>query len=148
MREKVKYYRQQLHNYVEQLSDLRIVGLLIFLCVALLISWSGIKVIDTNYVLQKQNAQLQQQDNIQNLTNENLALQNEYYNTNQYLELQARQQLGLGEPGETELLVPESVALEHTVNLSDGQQLAAKTAAQQPTYQRNFQAWMDFFLHR
>jgi cell division protein FtsB len=149
MHEKIKAYRERLHTYTEQLSDLRVIGLLVFLSIALLISWSGIKVIDTNYGLQQQIAQLQQQNAIQQLTNSNLALQNEYYNTNQYLDVEARQDFGLAAPGETALIVPLSVALAHTVNLPNSQQQqAVKTNTKQPAYQRNFQAWMDFFLHR
>lgn len=142
-------YRQRLRQYGEQLSDIRVVGLLVFLGITLLITWSGVKAIDTNYGLQKQVATLQQQNAIQKLTNGNLALQNEYYNTNQYLEIAARESFGLGESGETELLVPTSVAMADTTTLTNPeQQQTVKAANKQPVYQRNFEAWMDFFLHR
>jgi cell division protein FtsB len=147
--EQVHQYRQQVLQYSEQLSDIRVVGLLIFLGITLLITWSGVKAIDTNYGLQKQVATLQQQNTNQKLTNSNLALQNDYYNTNQYLEVAARQSFGLGEPGETELLVPTSVAMADTTTLTNPeQQLAAKAVSKQPVYQRNFESWMDFLLHR
>jgi cell division protein FtsB len=146
---KLQEYRQKTSQLSEQLSDIRVVGLLVFLGVTLLIAWSGVKAIDTNYGLQKQVATLQQQNAIQKLTNSNLALQNDYYNTNQYLDVEARQAFGLGAPGETEILIPNSVALAHTTTLPNTeQQLTAKAASKQPTYQRNFEAWMDFFLHR
>ena len=102
--------------------------------------------IDANYVLQKQIAELQQQNDLQQLENNNLALQNDYYNSDQYLELSARQNFGLGAPGETELVVPTNVALSYTV--PEPKTSTAKPNAQPPTYQRNFQAWVDFFLHR
>jgi cell division protein FtsB len=147
--EQVEQYRQRASHYGEQLSDIRVVGLLVFLGITLLITWSGVKAIDTNYGLQKQVATLQQQDTIQKLTNSNLALQNDYYNTNQYLEIAARESYGLGEPGETELLIPTSVAMADTTTLTNPEQQQAATAAsKQPEYQRNFEAWMDFLLHR
>ena len=148
MRQKLKQHWQNVKDYLRQLSDLRVIGLLIFLVVALLISWSGIKVIDSNYVLQQQIAQLQQHDDIQKLNNENLALQNDYYQSNQYLELEARADFGLGAPGETELIVPNSVAMSHTVNLPSNQQQVQPPQVKQPKYQQNFQDWMNFFLHR
>jgi cell division protein FtsB len=147
--EKIREYRQIVRQWTDQLSDIRVIGLLVFLGITLLITWSGVKAIDTNYGLQKQVATLEQQNDIQKLTNSNLALQNDYYNTNQYLELAARQSFGLGAPGETELLIPTSVALADTTTLTNPeQQQAAKAVNKQPAYQRNFEAWMDFLLHR
>ncbi len=115
----------------------------------LLISWSGVKVIDTNYNLQKQITQYQQQNDLQKLSNTNMKLENQYYQTNQYLDISARQNFGLAAPGETVLNVSTSVALAHTVELEDTEQaLATKTKAKRPAYQRNFQSWINFLLHR
>ncbi len=143
---KIKNY-QNYYPFLEQFRDVRAAGLLVFLVIVLLISWSGVKAIQTNYELQKQISALQQVNQVQELQNNNLKLQNEYYNTTQYLELTARQNFGLGAPGETELIVPKSVALKNTVNLS-GANSGQKPTSKQPIYQRNFQAWMDFLLHR
>jgi cell division protein FtsB len=149
MREKLKLYQQNVRAYGANLRDVRTIGLMMFLVIVLLISWSGVKAIDTNYALQKQISELDQQVQVQNLKNNNLKLQNEYFNTPQYLELAARQNFGLAAPGETALIVPASVALAHTITLPDAEQTqTAKTKAKQPPYQRNFQAWMNFFLHR
>src|ERR1700722_10921071 len=90
----------------QSLRDLRTVGLLVFVVIVLLITWSGIKTIQSNYGFDKQVATMRQQNQVQQLENNNLRLQNEYYTSNQYLELSARQELGLGLPGETELIVP------------------------------------------
>jgi cell division protein FtsB len=144
---KLEQYLTPVRAYVLSLRDVRNVGLLVFTVIVLLISWSGVKAVQTNYGLQKQIAQLQQENAVQNLEDTNLALQNQYYTTNQYKEVTARQNLGLGMAGETELLVPRGVALEHTVQ----QPSAAAVTSQvpkQPFWQRNFQAWINFFLHR
>jgi cell division protein FtsB len=149
MQQKIKQYQEKLEKYTDQLHDIRVVGLLSFALIVLLISWSGVRAIDTNYVLQKQISQLEQQNQVDNLSNNNLRLQNQYFNTNQYLELSARQNFGLALPGEKELLVPTSVALANTTELPDSERVQADTTrAKQPAYQRNFQAWMNFFLHR
>jgi cell division protein FtsL len=140
---------EKIYDYALQFRDVRAVGLLFFLVIVLLISWSGVKVIDTNYRLQKQISQMDQQNQVQQLTNTNLKLENEYYQTNQYLDISARQSFGMAAPGETVINVPTSVALAHTVDLPNTEQVEArKTRAKQPAYQRNFQSWMNFLFHR
>ena len=133
--------------YILSLRDVRNVGLLAFTVIVLLISWSGVKSIQTNYGLQKQISQLQQEGQVQNLENADLALQNQYFTTSQYLEITARENFGLGEPGETELLISQSVALAHTVK-QPGVDTVASAIPKQPTWQRNSEAWINFFLHR
>jgi cell division protein FtsB len=144
---KIDRYSARLQAYVLTLRDIRNVGLLVFTVIVLLISWSGIKTIQTNYGLQKQISQLNQENQVQSLENTNQHLQNQYYSTNQYLEITARQNLGLGAPGETELLVPKNVALAHTVKMPESASVKAGVP-NQPLWQRNFEAWMNFLLHR
>jgi len=149
MKAKIKQTWANLEKYTDQLQDVRVLGLLTFMVIVVLIAWSGANAIDTNYGLQRQISQFEQQNQVKELANTNLQLQNEYFNSSQYLELAARQNFGLAMPGETELIVPTTVALAHTVDLQNSeQQQSAKTSAKQPSYQRNFQAWINFFLHR
>jgi cell division protein FtsB len=143
-----RQYKHQVVSIVNKLNDVRFVGQLLFLVVVLLISWSGVKVIQTNYGLQKQISVLQQQNELQQLKNKNLALQNQYYDSNQYLELSARQNFGLAAAGEKEIIVPPQVALSYTVNLPQTTPTTDSAQAKQPAYQRNFESWVNFFLHR
>ncbi len=132
---------------ISQLRDVRVVGLLVFVVIVLLVSWSSISVIQTNYDLQKQIAQLEEQNQVRQLENDNQKLRNQYYGTDQYLELQVRRQFGKAAPGETLVIIPKDVALSKVKPLAQD----AKDQTQQPnkpTYQKNFEAWMDFFLHR
>jgi cell division protein FtsB len=140
-------YQQRAVTFLKRLNDVRFAGQVVFVVIVLLISWSGVKTIQSNYNLQKQITALGQQNQLQQLQNDNLALQNQYYNSNQYLELSARQNFGLAAPGETELIVPQNVALAHTVNLPSPTKTVTATA-QKPAYQRNFESWVNFFLHR
>lgn len=148
-KEKAKYWQQKLWVYSDSLRDMRVVGLIVFVVIVLLISWSGVKVIDSNYRLQRQISGLEQQNEIQKLMNRNQKLENAYYESRQYMDISARQNFGLASPGEIVLTVPKQVALKHTVDLPNiEQQETAKARSQQPAYQRNFQAWMNFLLHR
>jgi cell division protein FtsL len=146
MLNKIKTYYQSF-NW-KSIKDLRTLGLIVFAVVVLLITWSGVKTIQSNYDLQNQIAALQKQNQVQQLENENLQLENNYYSTNQYLELSARQDLGLGKTGETELIVPEAVAIAHLAPVAVSQYSSVKTNLNQSSYQKNFESWMNFFLHR
>jgi cell division protein FtsB len=133
--------------YVLTLRDVRNVGVLVFTVILLLITWSGVKAIQTNYGLEKQISRLQQENDVGTLDNANLSLQNQYFLSDQYKEVTARQNLGLGTAGETELLISKEVALSHTVHQKSTE--AAKTSVPEQTFwQRNFQEWVNFFLHR
>jgi cell division protein FtsB len=142
------HYKQTVLAIVNRLNDVRFVGQLLFLIIVLLVSWSGVKVIQANYGLQKQISVLKQQNNVQQLQNENLALQNQYYNSNQYLELSARANFGLAAAGEKEIIVPRQVALNYTVNLPSLNATTISSKSRQPVYQTNFESWVNFFLHR
>ncbi len=148
MLEKIK--KIQKYSIWHNLHDVRFLGFIVFGLLVLLASWSGVNVIETNYEPQKQAAQIDQQNVVQQLVNTNLKLQNEYYNTDTYLELTARKQFGKGALGETLLLVPKSVALAHAKALPEEKSATVSASSQdnRPFYQKNFNAWMDFFFHR
>ncbi len=140
-------YEEPLKAYILSLRDVRNVGSLAFVVLVLLISWSGAKAIQTNYQLQQQVGKLGEEIEVAKLQNSNQKLQNAYYSTSQYREITARQNFGLAAPGEVELLVPKEVALAHTAAMPDTEKTAA-IAKKKPFWQQNFEAWMDFFLHR
>jgi cell division protein FtsL len=148
MQEKLKPYFTQIYAFILRLQDVRFAGQVLFVIVVLLISWSGVKAIESNYQLQRQISGLKQQTDIQKLKNTNLKLQNEYFNTNQYLELSARQNFGLAAPGEKEIIVPKDVALAHTVPLPQITEEAKPATTKQSRFEQNYQAWVNFFMHR
>ncbi len=140
-------YKALVLTFFNRLNDIRFVGQLLFVIIVLLVSWSGVKSIQTNYGLQKQITGLKQQNEIQQLQNDNLQLQNQYYNTNQYLELSARQNFGLAVSGEKEIIVPQQVALAHTIDLPNTNS-QTQTTSSKSTMQNNIDSWINFFLHR
>ena len=140
-------YKDQALAFLQRLSDVRFAGQVVFVIIVLMISWSGVKTIQTNYGLQKQITALNQQNDLQKLQNDNLALKNRYFNSNQYLELSARENFGLAAPGEKEIVVPPQVAQAYTIDFT-GKSKDDSAKAKPPVYQRNFESWVDFFLHR
>ena len=129
------------------LTDARALGLLAFGVVALLVTWSGIKVVQTNYELEKKISVAKQRNSIEQLENENLKLKNQYYESDQYLELAARRQLGKAAPGEKLYTVPENVALSKTIETDlKSSTEKAETQEKKPMLQQNFSDWMDFLF--
>ncbi|HET9721884.1 MAG TPA: septum formation initiator family protein [Candidatus Saccharimonadales bacterium] len=134
----------------KQLLDVRNIGLYIFGVIVVAIAWSSAKAVQNNYQLQRQIATLQQQNTVLQLQNDNTKLQNKYYQTDQYLDLSARQNLGLAAPGEKVLIVPKSVALKYvdpSLDKTDSTNAGAATD-NRPKYIKNLEAWRDFLLGR
>lgn len=135
--------------HVKEMRDVRVLGLNVFVVLVVLVSWSGVNVIQTNYDLQKKIARIEQENTVRQLENSNLKLRNQYYDTDQYLELTARRQLGRAMPGETLLLVPKEVALTHSVEpLTQTQKDVEQAKPHKPAYQQNFEAWVEFLFNR
>jgi cell division protein FtsB len=136
-------------SFVRNFRDVRSLGLIVFAAIVLLVSWSGVKAIQSNYKLEQQISQLRQENDVQQLQNNNQKLKNQYYGTSQYLELAARQNFGLAAPGEKELIVPKDVAMAHVRGVAVATAAQASEAPKkQPFYQRNIQTWLNFFLRR
>jgi len=141
-----KFAAQQM----KQLNDVRNIALYLFVLIVLAIAWSSVKTIQNNYELQKAISTLKQQNEVIQLTNQNIDLQNKYLQTDQYLELAARQSLGLAAPGEKVLLVPKNVAMKY-VDPSLSKQTNQDPAHSLDTrskYIKNLETWRDFLLGR
>jgi cell division protein FtsB len=136
------------HPWLQEMRDVRVLGFMVFGIILVLVSWSTVGIIQTNYELQKRIARLEQQNQVYELENTNLMLKNEYYNTDQYLEITARKQFGRAAPGEKMYIVPKNIALQHTVPMPTPEEKAPVAPSPKSRYQKNFEAWMDFFFHR
>lgn len=145
------YMQKNKNNLLERLkmaSDARFWGLLAFGLISVLITWSGIKVVQTNYDLEKKISVAKQKNDIQKLENENLKLKNRYYESSQYLELSARRQFGKSAPGERLYNVPAEVALSKTVEPLNSSQKTNNTIRTEPQsgVQHNFDSWVEFLF--
>lgn len=133
------------------MTDVRNVGFYIFAVIVLAIAWSGIKTVQNNYDLQKQISFLKQQNEVLKLSNQTTGLESRFYETDQYLELAARQNLGLAAPGETVMLVPKAVAMKYvdpSLSPVPATVQTDSTDSDKSKFARNFQDWRDFLLGR
>lgn len=146
----VEKIKSTVFDFVKRLSDVRFLGQVIFVIIVLLVSWSTSKAIQTNYDLQRDIAQKQKVNDLQKLKNENLKIQNQYLQTDEYLELAARQQLGKAAPGETLIVIPKETAMKYTVasSIKTDAELQQTVDNEKPFYQKNLEAWGKFFFRR
>lgn len=100
--------------------------------------WSTMGALQSNYVLQDQVDILRSQVEASKLESETLELENSYFASDEYLELQARKQLGKAAPGEHMLILPTNTVSDSTA-ASAGKSRVVFTSS-------NFQAWMNFFF--
>ena len=133
-----KAFQSTLH-FIRRLGDMRFLGQVIFVIIVLLVSWSTAKAIQQNYDVQKQVAAKQKENEVQKLKNENLKIKNKYLETDEYLEITARRQLGKAAPGETVVVIPKDIAMKYTVESSfkPDDQIQQEAEEDEPTYQRN-----------
>ncbi len=112
------------------------------LLIALLITiswvWGTVGAIQQNFILQQQVDSLGQKIAYQELENQTMKFQKQYYQSSEYLELSARDHLNKASPGEKLLVLPANT-------VSD------KPSAPQPittpiTKRSNFQQWLYFLF--
>ena len=112
--------------------------IIILIIVVAVVAWVAmtIQVLNNNYKLQRQvdNANLDNQ--ITELQNENLKLEQKYYQTDEYLELSARSLLGKALPGEHMVILPK---VAHTDNNNEHSGRATVTKS-------NLDQWLDFLF--
>lgn len=117
----------------------------IVVAVALIIgaswAWGSIEMMQRNYNLQKElDTKLREQKLIE-LETQNLALQQRYYKSSEYQELSVRERVGLANPGEKALILPEN-----TQAAKDADGAAAEISRQPSQPASNFQQWMNFLF--
>lgn len=133
---------------IEPFIDVRVFGLIIFGVIMVLVSWSGLKVLQTNYELEKKISQLSQRNTVQQLENENLKLRNKYLESDQYLELTARRQFNKAAKGEKLYLVPKEAAMSNTANIPTEKPNNTKSDLPKSKYQENLDDWRNFLFNR
>ena len=116
----------------------------VVLTVALIIgaswTWGSIGMMQRNYSLQKTLDLKQRQQKLAELENDSLAFEQQYYQSDEYKELAARQYLGVATPGEKLLILPPNSPSSETATKEP-----AKTGsvATQPS---NFTQWLNFLF--
>ena len=134
--------KQKMYYILKHLNTRTLLfGVLMLVSISLI--FSTVKVVQKNYSLQQQVDNLASEVSLLELENENLQLGIAYYNTDAFLELEARKKFNKVAHGEKVIALPRD---------GDGV-LAASTEAkysddQKPQYAENFDEWFHFLFQR
>jgi len=135
----MKFTVKPLAKRLKALATLNNAVLVVALLIASTWVWSTIEAIQHNFTLQQKVDALSQEIAVGDLQNKTLELQRSYYNSDQYLELSARERLGLAMPGEKMLILPTN-----TVKPLDQTQPVVTEAT--IADRSNFAQWMYFLF--
>lgn len=130
----IHFIRHQIKHYYT-LDNIVLVAAILM---AIGFIWSTMGALQSNYVLQRQVDILRSQVEASKLESETLALENTYFASDEYLELQARQQFGKAAAGESMLILPANTVSDTTATDADESNGVASNS--------NFQAWLNFFF--
>ncbi|MCA9323550.1 hypothetical protein KC992_00425 [Candidatus Saccharibacteria bacterium] len=135
-------FRQKLAT--RGLDDPRLFGLVVLAIIGLSVVWNGVKVVQQNYTLLQKITVLNEENRILELQNSNKNIQNDYYKTPEFAELKARRVNGKAAPGEAVFTISDEVAEAALKTPADTKETLQEP--EKPTYQKNFEAWIDFFF--
>ena len=129
------------HRLISQYRHLLTIqnaGLAVALLVALSWIWGAVVTLQKNYQPQQQVDANNQSIAVTKLQNQNLQFQQAYLKSDEFLELSARQKLGLAQPGERLVMLPSSEGITDKVTTDQ--------PAATPDEQDNFTRWLQFFF--
>jgi cell division protein FtsB len=112
--------------------------------VATSLIWSTAKAIETNYHLQQEVDDLNNQISILELENDNLRFNIEYYKTSNYLELAAREKFNKKAAGEKVVFLSKD---EEDSTQAD-QTEAPQQVEDKPLYRQNLDQWLYFLFDK
>ena len=110
------------------------------LVVAASFAWGAVSTMETNFAAQKSVDDLQRQEQLTQLEVDTLKFQQNYYKSDEFKDLAARQSLGLVSPGEKVLVLPPNSAAVVKQDESD----ARSTTVAVTKASSNFDQWMSF----
>ncbi len=125
------YYHLR-HNYLTTNNIVVLIGL----CIAASWAWGSVQAMERNYALQKSVDYKQRELRLAQLEKQKLEFEQNYYRSDEYRELAAREKLGLVNPGEKVLVLPPN-----TVAADDTRR---QTFTPQTIELSNIQQWTNF----
>ena len=132
----------RMNNYLREILSSRGLVFLLFIFIASSLIWNTIQVIQRNFELQKDVDKLEEEISLLELENTNLKLGIDYYNTDSFLELEARKKFNRVASGEKVLLLEKN---NDEIKAQEKAKLE-KQEEERAQYQQNLDAWLDFFF--
>lgn len=125
----------ELHLALRQYATLNNAVVAIAVFIALGWVWGSVDALGRNYKYQQQVDAARAEVELLGLTNQNLKAEQNYLQSNEYLELAARAKLNKALPGEKLVVLPQATA-----------STAPKTTTASAPAESNFAQWLDFLF--
>ena len=134
---------QTLRKVIYRLKRYTTLNTVVILIGAIVVSgwvWGSITTMQRNYALQKEVDARERKLALTQLEVDTMQLQKNYYASDEYKELTARERLGLAAPGEKVLLLPPNSAAAKATNITEKSPTATTRTL------TNFEQWMLFLF--
>jgi len=134
-----RFFYHVRHEYVTMNNMVLVIAAVI----AVSWAWASVQAVQRNYQLQSQIDDKKRQEQLVELQTENLKFEQHYYQSDEYLTLEAKRRLGLAEPGEKLLILPaNSAAVKQESAQEDMSSVVATTTPPPPPLQQ----WLGFLF--
>ena len=127
-----------LYNRYRQYLNILNGTIVLALLIAMGWMWGTVQTLQKNFRYQQEVDALTQNVELEQLRNQNLEYQQQYYRSDEFLELSARQRLGKANPGEKLIILPDSDSISDTAG-GTGDQVAREQVS-------NLAQWAEFFF--
>ena len=127
-----------LFNRYRQYLNIQNGTIVLALLIAMSWMWGTVQTLQKNFRYQQEVDALTQNVELEQLRNQNLEYQQQYYRSDEFLELSARQRLGKANPGEKLIILPDSDSISDTAG-GTGDQVAREQVS-------NLAQWAEFFF--
>lgn len=127
-------------HYFRKLINTPHAMLAIAILIVIYLGISTVETVNRNWELQQKINRLQEENELIDLENEALGYDIEYYKTDEYLELAAKQDLGLRAPGEKVIVLPKSQKPTSDKSTAEPELTGLEQAME------NWQAWWNFLF--
>ncbi len=127
-----------LYNRYRQYLNIQNGTIVLALLIAMGWMWGTVQTLQKNFRYQQEVDALTQNVELEQLRNQNLEYQQQYYRSDEFLELSARQRLGKANPGEKLIILPDSDSISDTAG-GTGDQVAREQVS-------NLAQWAEFFF--
>lgn len=143
MQNKQRQLRRLIYRVRHEYVTMNNVVLAVAAVIAVSWAWASVQAVQRNYQLQKEVDDKKRQAKLIQLQTDNLQFEQHYYQSSEYLTLEAKRRLGLVEPGEKVLVLPPNSAAVKAESANEDTSPIATSATQSPPPLRQ---WLDFLL--
>lgn len=124
---------------IDKLLSSHSISILGAIFIALTLMVNTIRAIDSNYSLQAEVDKLSEEIAILELENAYLEVENQYYDTDAFIEYEARRRLNKYAEGESRIVLPK-------YEIPAAEQGSEPEEDNRPGYQKNLDSWWGFFF--